>query len=80
MERILFLNRHGGCHSTAAADGTNTVPFSLEKTSEVLQCTSHLDPLGRGERDWVNDGNSKCKHVATLQVVPAKDRDRMSLL
>lgn len=39
-----------------AAVGTDTVPFSLEKTLEVLQCTSHLDLLGRGERGQVNDG------------------------
>lgn len=50
-----------GCRT--AAERTNILPFSLEKTSEVLQYTSHLDRLGRGERDWVNDGlgNSKCK-------------------
>lgn len=39
-----------------AAVRTNTVPFSLEKTLEVLQCTSHLDLLRRGERGQVNDG------------------------
>lgn len=52
---ILLEQIRGECRS-AAADGTSTVPFSLVKTSEVLQCTSHLDPLGRGERDWVNAG------------------------
>lgn len=34
---------------------THSVPFSLEKTLEVLQCTSHQDLLKRGERGQVNE-------------------------
>lgn len=41
------------CHEHTAAD-TNSIPFSLEKTLEVLQCTSHQDLLKRGERGQVN--------------------------
>lgn len=41
------------CHEHTAAE-TYSIPFSLEKTLEVLQCTSHQDLLKRGERGQVN--------------------------